>query len=77
VQDLQVSADARAVVKAVVRLAHALNLSVVAEGVENAAQRDILLATGLRRAAGLTCSRGRSAAGDLMAWFSQRKAAAD
>ena len=41
-RDLEASADARAVVDAVIRLAHALDLSVVAEGVETAGQRDIL-----------------------------------
>jgi diguanylate cyclase (GGDEF)-like protein len=42
VQDLETSADARAIVEAVVRLAHSLGLSVVAEGVETVAQRDVL-----------------------------------
>ena len=46
IQDLESSADARAVVDAVVQLAHALGLKVVAEGVETEGQRDILL--GLR-----------------------------
>ena len=44
VMDLEKSADARAVVSAVISLAHALSLRVVAEGVETAGQRDILLA---------------------------------
>ncbi len=44
VRDIETSADARAIVKAIVGLAHALNLSVVAEGVETAAQRDVLTA---------------------------------
>jgi diguanylate cyclase (GGDEF)-like protein len=44
VQDLESSADARAIVAAVVQLAHALGLSVVAEGVETEAQRDVLTA---------------------------------
>jgi EAL domain-containing protein (putative c-di-GMP-specific phosphodiesterase class I) len=43
VKDLEHSADARAIVEAVVKLAHALGLSVVAEGVETAAQRDVLI----------------------------------
>jgi len=43
VQDLGSSQDALAVVDAVVKLAHALGLHVVAEGVETARQRDILL----------------------------------
>ena len=42
VNDLESSTDACAVVDAVVRLAHALGLRVVAEGVENANQQDIL-----------------------------------
>ena len=44
VNDLEHQEDARAVVDAVVRLAHALGLRVVAEGVETSGQRDILLA---------------------------------
>jgi diguanylate cyclase (GGDEF)-like protein len=43
VRDLEQSKDARAVVDAVIRLAHALGLRVVAEGVETAAQSEILL----------------------------------
>jgi diguanylate cyclase (GGDEF)-like protein len=42
INDLETSDDARAVVDAVIKLAHALSLSVVAEGVETAGQRDIL-----------------------------------
>jgi len=44
VMDLGSSPDALAVVDAVIRLAHALGLRVVAEGVETPRQRDILLA---------------------------------
>jgi diguanylate cyclase (GGDEF)-like protein len=43
VQDLGTSQDALAVVDAVIKLAHALGLHVVAEGVETTRQRDILL----------------------------------
>lgn len=46
VQDLEHSADARAIVEAVVQLAHALGLDVVAEGVETVAQRDVLIGLG-------------------------------
>ena len=46
IKDLDTGSHARAVVDAVVRLAHALGLRVVAEGVETARQRDILLELG-------------------------------
>ncbi|MGI9024220.1 MAG: putative bifunctional diguanylate cyclase/phosphodiesterase [Burkholderiaceae bacterium] len=46
INDLDTGNHARAVVDAVVRLAHALGLRVVAEGVETARQRDILLELG-------------------------------
>ncbi|MBB4844638.1 diguanylate cyclase (GGDEF)-like protein [Paucibacter oligotrophus] len=48
IQDLELSLDARAVVDGVIKLAHALGLNVVAEGVETEAQRDILV--------GLSCN---------------------
>jgi diguanylate cyclase (GGDEF)-like protein len=44
VRDIEVSDDARAIVDGVIRLSHAIGLTVVAEGVETAGQRDILLA---------------------------------
>jgi EAL domain-containing protein (putative c-di-GMP-specific phosphodiesterase class I) len=46
VNDLESSADARAVVDAVIKLAHALGLVVVAEGVETDGQREILRSLG-------------------------------
>ena len=46
IADLDTSKDARAIVEAVIRLAHALELRVVAEGVETSAQRDILHSLG-------------------------------
>ena len=42
IMDLEHSADARAVVDAVIKLAHALGLKVVAEGVENQRQQQVL-----------------------------------
>ena len=46
VQDLASSEDARSIVRAIVQMAHSLQLRVVAEGVETAAQRDELLKLG-------------------------------
>lgn len=57
VQDLDKSSDARAIVEAVVRLAHALDLCVVAEGVETRAQQDILLALGCDELQGFLLAR--------------------
>jgi len=42
IQDLESSADARAIVNAVIELAHALGLQVVAEGVETEGQAEVL-----------------------------------
>ena len=46
IHDLSSSSDAAAIVTATIRLAHAMNLSVVAEGVETEQQRDFLLKYG-------------------------------
>jgi len=46
IMDLEHSADARAVVDAVIKLAHALGLKVVAEGVENQRQQQVLVQMG-------------------------------
>lgn len=43
VTDLATSAEARSIAKAIVQMAHTLDMRVVAEGVETTAQRDILL----------------------------------
>lgn len=45
-RDVALKSDARAVVDAIVRLAHALELRVVAEGVTNQQQREVLQALG-------------------------------
>lgn len=44
--DLHTSAEARKIAEAIVQMAHSLGLRVVAEGVENESQRDLLVAMG-------------------------------
>ena len=61
------SADARAVVDAVVKLAQALGLKVVAEGVETEAQHEILRALGCHELQGFLFARPMSAMA-LSAW---------
>ncbi len=67
VLDLETSADARAVVDAVVKLAQALGLKVVAEGVETEAQHQILRSFGCHELQGYLFARPMSAAA-LSAW---------
>lgn len=61
VLDLETSADARAVVDAVVKLAQALGLKVVAEGVENEAQGQILRSMGCDELQGYIYAKPMSA----------------
>jgi diguanylate cyclase len=72
VQDLETSMDARAVVDAVVRLAHALGLRVVAEGVETAGQRDFLVGLGCDELQGFFFARPMPAA-TLLEWTAGQK----
>jgi len=74
INDLETSSDARAVVDAVVRLAHALGLKVVAEGVETEGQRDVLLGLGCDELQGFFFARPMSAA-TLLDWTHGRKPA--
>ncbi|WP_137920919.1 EAL domain-containing protein [Hydrogenophaga sp. 2FB] len=74
VKDLERSEDARAVVVAVVSLAHALGLRVVAEGVETAGQRDILLSMHCDELQGYFYARPMSA-DSLLAWSQGEKPA--
>ena len=67
VLDLETSADARAVVDAVVKLAQALGLKVVAEGVETEAQHQILRSFGCHELQGYLFARPMTAIA-LSAW---------
>jgi diguanylate cyclase (GGDEF)-like protein len=66
VQDLEHSPDARAVVDAVVKLAHALGLKVVAEGVENPRQQQVLAELGCDELQGFLFAKPMSARALLM-----------
>jgi diguanylate cyclase (GGDEF)-like protein len=67
VTDVDTSADARAVVDAVVKLAHALGLRVVAEGVENERQHRMLVDLGCDELQGYLFARPMSA-NALLLW---------
>jgi EAL domain-containing protein (putative c-di-GMP-specific phosphodiesterase class I) len=67
VMDLDTSADARAIVDAVVKLAHAIGLKVVAEGVETERQRDLLVELGCDEFQGYLFARPMSARA-LLLW---------
>ena len=69
VADLDSSVDARAVVRAVIGLAHALRLKVVAEGVETETQRGLLADMGCNEMQGYLFARPMSAAA-LLLWAS-------
>ena len=67
IMDLESSDDARAIVDAVVRLAHALGLKVVAEGVDTPRQCEILLGLGCDELQGFLFARPMSAQA-LLEW---------
>ncbi len=67
IQDLETSADARAIVKAVIELAHALGLEVVAEGVETEGQATELRANRCDKLQGFLFARPMPA-DDLTHW---------
>jgi diguanylate cyclase (GGDEF)-like protein/PAS domain S-box-containing protein len=67
VQAMATDASARAIVRAIIDLADALNLRVVAEGVEDRATLDVLASLGCQVAQGYFLSRPIAAA-DLQAW---------
>jgi EAL domain-containing protein (putative c-di-GMP-specific phosphodiesterase class I) len=61
VRDLEASVESRAIVTAVVQLAHALHLRVVAEGVETRYQRDTLVSMGCDELQGYLFAKPMSA----------------
>ena len=66
VMDVESSPDARAVIDAVVKLAHALGLKVVAEGVENESQQSILVQLGCDELQGFLFAKPMTARALLM-----------
>ena len=73
VMDVEFSADARAVVDAVVKLAHALSLKVVAEGVENERQHAILVQLGCDELQGFLFAKPMTARALLLWAMDDRK----
>ena len=73
IADLELSRDARAIVQAVVQLAHALGLKVVGEGVETPAQAAILTRLQCDELQGYLFARPMPAQ-DLLPWLGQRGA---
>jgi diguanylate cyclase len=73
VMDVEFSADARAVVDAVVKLAHALGLKVVAEGVENVRQQEILTQLGCDELQGFLFAKPMTARALLLWAMDDRK----
>ena len=71
VRDLDVSHDAQAIAGAVVRLAHALGMTVVAEGVETEGQAATLRDLGCDELQGFLYARPMSGE-DLLVWLQQR-----
>jgi diguanylate cyclase len=74
VKDLDSSPDARAVVDAVVKLAHALGLKVVAEGVESTRQQKILVELGCDELQGFLFAKPMTARA-LLLWAMDDRAA--
>jgi diguanylate cyclase (GGDEF)-like protein len=74
VMDLETSSDARAIVSAVVHLAHDLGLGVVAEGVETAGQRDVLASLDCDELQGYLFAKPMRAH-EVLPWIAARTAA--
>ena len=75
VMDLETSSDARAIVSAVVHLAHDLGLGVVAEGVETAGQRDVLVGLDCDELQGYLFAKPMRAH-EVLPWIAARSAEA-
>jgi diguanylate cyclase (GGDEF)-like protein len=73
VSDLETSVDARAIVSAVIQLAHALGLRVVAEGVETEGQRDVLVGLACDELQGYLFAKPM-AADEVLPWIRARDA---
>ena len=71
VMDLETSSDARAIVSAVVHLAHDLGLAVVAEGVETSGQRDVLVGLDCDELQGYLFAKPMRA-NELLGWMASR-----
>lgn len=67
VHELEHAQDARALVESIIRLAHGLQLTVVAEGVETAGQRDILVKMGCDELQGFLYARPMQASA-MQSW---------
>ncbi|MBC7939449.1 MAG: bifunctional diguanylate cyclase/phosphodiesterase [Chitinophagaceae bacterium] len=76
VTDLATSADARSIALAIVQMAHSLELRVVAEGVENDAQRDLLMAMGCDELQGYLFAKPMTAS-SLALWAEDDASAGD
>ena len=72
IDDIESSSDARAIVKAVINLAHVLDLSVVAEGVETEGQRKILQDLGCDEMQGFLFSKPMRE-DKMIAWIGRMK----
>ena len=72
VQDVDRDVDARAIVSAVIKLSHALGLTVVAEGVETRSQLDILRRLGCDELQGFLFARPMPAR-QLRGWLQERE----
>jgi EAL domain-containing protein (putative c-di-GMP-specific phosphodiesterase class I) len=73
VMDRETSGDARAIVSAVVHLAHDLGLGVVAEGVETVGQRDVLAGLDCDELQGYLFARPMRAP-EVLPWIAARRA---